>query len=86
MKIKTTWFKFAVIDEVDSILIDEARTPLIISGVAEDSSEPYKKIDKLVPQLKRKMGEEDTGDYELDEKTKRITQNVEGHQKLEGSY
>jgi preprotein translocase subunit SecA len=44
---------FAIVDEVDSILIDEARTPLIISGAAQDSSELYKRINKLVPQLQR---------------------------------
>ena len=54
-------FNFAIIDEVDSILIDEARTPLIISGQAEDSSVLYKKIDKIIPQLSK-------DDYELDEK------------------
>ncbi len=74
---------FAVIDEVDSILIDEARTPLIISGAAEDSSEMYITINELVPKLKRKMGEEDTGEYELDEKTKQVHLNEEGHQRLE---
>ena len=74
---------FAIVDEVDSILIDEARTPLIISGAAEDSSEQYRKINKLVPQLKRKLGEEDSGDYELDEKTKQVHITEEGHQKLE---
>jgi preprotein translocase subunit SecA len=74
---------FAVVDEVDSILIDEARTPLIISGAAEDSSSLYRSINKLVPQLKRKMGEEDSGDYELDEKTKQVHISEEGHQHLE---
>lgn len=76
---------FAIVDEVDSILIDEARTPLIISGAAEDGSEHYRKINKLVPQLTRKEGEGDdaTGDYELDEKTKQVHITEEGHQKLE---
>lgn len=68
---------FAVIDEVDSILIDEARTPLIISGAAEDSSELYKKINLIIPELTEqekedeegKMGE---GDYTIDEKGKQI--------------
>jgi preprotein translocase subunit SecA len=68
---------FAVIDEVDSILIDEARTPLIISGQAEDSSELYRKINLVVPTLEQqaeedKEGEESTGDFTIDEKSKQI--------------
>ncbi len=68
---------FAVIDEVDSILIDEARTPLIISGQAEDSSELYRQINVVVPTLEQqaeedKEGEESTGDYTIDEKSKQI--------------
>ncbi len=68
---------FAIIDEVDSILIDEARTPLIISGQAEDSSALYKTINTLVPTLVQqeeedKEGEESTGDYTIDEKAKQI--------------
>jgi len=68
---------FAVIDEVDSILIDEARTPLIISGQAEDSSELYRQINLVVPTLEQqaeedKEGEESTGDYTIDEKSKQI--------------
>ena len=68
---------FAVIDEVDSILIDEARTPLIISGQAEDSSELYRSINLIVPTLEQqeeedKEGEESTGDYTIDEKAKQI--------------
>jgi len=68
---------FAVIDEVDSILIDEARTPLIISGQAEDSSELYRQINLVVPTLERqaeedKEGEESTGDFTIDEKSKQI--------------
>ncbi|SEK93596.1 protein translocase subunit secA [Colwellia chukchiensis] len=68
---------FAVIDEVDSILIDEARTPLIISGQAEDSSELYRKINQVVPSLVQqdeedKEGEESTGDFTIDEKAKQI--------------
>jgi len=50
---------YAIVDEVDSILIDEARTPLIISGQAEDNVDIYVRIDKLVPQLVRKAGEAD---------------------------
>ena len=68
---------FAVIDEVDSILIDEARTPLIISGAAEDSSELYKRINRVIPELVQqdKEDEEDKhgdGDYTIDEKAKQI--------------
>tara|TARA_R110000744_G_scaffold2884_5_gene11409 strand:- start:11893 stop:14511 length:2619 start_codon:yes stop_codon:yes gene_type:complete len=68
---------FAVIDEVDSILIDEARTPLIISGQAEDSSELYRNINLVVPTLVQqdeedKEGQESTGDFTIDEKAKQI--------------
>src|SRR5690606_29382677 len=59
-------FNFAIVDEVDSILIDEARTPLIISGPAEDSSELYIKIDALMPYLREE-------DYELDEKARAVS-------------
>ena len=69
---------YAIVDEVDSILIDEARTPLIISGQAEDHTEMYVRINGVVPQLKRQIGEADTrtgegviepGDFTVDEKT-----------------
>lgn len=59
-------FNYAIVDEVDSILIDEARTPLIISGAAEDSSERYKTVDSLIPLLEEQ-------DYEKDEKQKNVT-------------
>lgn len=74
---------FAIVDEVDSILIDEARTPLIISGPAEDSSELYKRIDKLIPQLTRQEGEEGAGDYSVDEKAKQVYLTEDGHQRVE---
>ncbi len=80
---------FAIVDEVDSILIDEARTPLIISGPAEDSSELYKKINVLVPNLVRQdkdPGDEDEevpGDYYVDEKAKQVHLSEEGHQHVE---
>ncbi|KKN44702.1 hypothetical protein LCGC14_0690500 [marine sediment metagenome] len=78
---------FAVIDEVDSILIDEARTPLIISGPAEDSSELYLKINTLIPYLTKQEGEgEDItkpGDYTLDEKNKQVHFTEAGHEKIE---
>ncbi len=64
---------FAIVDEVDSILIDEARTPLIISGAAEDSSDLYIKINRLIPKLIPQKNEEEGGDYTLDEsKNRRI--------------
>lgn len=68
---------FAVIDEVDSILIDEARTPLIISGAAEDSSELYKSINKIIPELVQQEqedeeGKESEGDFTIDEKAKQV--------------
>ena len=59
-------FNFAIVDEVDSILVDEARTPLIISGPTEDSSELYRRVDKLIPKLVE-------GDYEKDEKVRAVT-------------
>ena len=74
---------FAVIDEVDSILIDEARTPLIISGEAEDSSELYIKIDKLIPKLTEQKEEGDGGDYTLDEKARQALLTEAGHEHIE---
>ncbi|WP_062268890.1 preprotein translocase subunit SecA [Endozoicomonas arenosclerae] len=75
---------FSVVDEVDSILIDEARTPLIISGPAEDSSELYKQMNRLAPQLKKQEGEleegeEPTGHYLVDEKTRQVELTEVGH-------
>ena len=63
---------YAIVDEVDSILIDEARTPLIISGPAEESTELYLKINQLAPRLKRQESEEGEGDYWADEKTRQL--------------
>ncbi len=87
---------FAIIDEVDSILVDEARTPLIISGQAEESTELYRKVDTLVPKLVRqpfveRMSPldrfepvaEDKGDYMVDEKEKRVEMTERGHQRVE---
>src|SRR5690554_6114705 len=79
---------FAVIDEVDSILIDEARTPLIISGQAEDSSELYKKINLIIPTLKRQLEDEEgevleEGHYTIDEKSRQVELNEAGHQYIE---
>ena len=74
---------FAVVDEVDSILIDEARTPLIISGNAEDSSEFYQKVNTLVPSLSKQEEEEGPGDYSVEEKNKQIFLTEDGHQHVE---
>ncbi len=74
---------FAIIDEVDSILIDEARTPLIISGPAEESTELYIKINTLIPRLVKQKDEDGPGDYAVDEKTKQATLTEDGHQKVE---
>ena len=76
---------YAIIDEVDSILIDEARTPLIISGAVEDSSEMYRKIDKLIPSLKQLEDEEDqqSGDFSLDEKSKQVYLSEKGQESVE---
>ncbi|MDR3425748.1 MAG: preprotein translocase subunit SecA [Alphaproteobacteria bacterium] len=69
-------FNFAIVDEVDSILIDEARTPLIISGPAEDSSELYMRVDEIIPRLAET-------DYEKDEKAKTVVLTEEGNEKIE---
>ena len=74
---------FAVVDEVDSILIDESRTPLIISGAAEDSSDVYAQLTKLVPNLTKREQEDGEGDYYLDEKAKQAYFTEDGHQKME---
>src|SRR5579883_284653 len=77
---------YAIVDEVDSILIDEARTPLIISGAAEDSTEMYIAINKLIPQLKKQESKEGPGDYSIDEKTKQAFLSEEGHQHVEDMF
>ena len=74
---------FAVVDEVDSILIDEARTPLIISGPAEDSSETYAHINKLIPQLTRQEEEDAPGDFTVDEKSRQVYLSEAGHERVE---
>ncbi|QOW24039.1 preprotein translocase subunit SecA [Lysobacter sp. H23M47] len=74
---------FAIIDEVDSILIDEARTPLIISGPAEDSPELYIKVNRIVPSLVRQETEEGEGDYWVDEKGKQVHLSEEGQEHAE---
>ena len=82
---------FAVIDEVDSILIDEARTPLVISGPAENSSELYSAINKIIPALDRQEGngetpeeeEEAPGDFHVDEKNRQVALTEAGHESAE---
>jgi preprotein translocase subunit SecA len=74
---------FAIVDEVDSILIDEARTPLIISGQAEDSSQLYLRMNTMVPQLKAQT-EEDEGHFIVDEKNRSVELTELGHELLEG--
>ena len=75
---------FAIVDEVDSILIDEARTPLIISGAAEDSSELYRKINTLIPRLTRRSSEEaEDGDFVIDEKQRTVELTEDGHELVE---
>ncbi|AWB68732.1 preprotein translocase subunit SecA [Saccharobesus litoralis] len=79
---------FAVVDEVDSILIDEARTPLIISGAAEDSSEMYKRLNVVVPMLEQQdkedeEGVESTGDFTVDEKSKQVHLTERGQERVE---
>lgn len=67
---------YAIVDEVDSILIDEARTPLIISGPVDDKSDLYVSVDRIIPSI-------DDADYELDEKQRNVTFTEEGNEKLE---
>ena len=74
---------FAVVDEVDSILIDEARTPLIISGQAEDNIDLYKKIDAIIPQLKKQDKPDSKGDFWLDEKSNQAVLSDDGHINIE---
>ncbi|MBP1473747.1 preprotein translocase subunit SecA [Frateuria sp. MAH-13] len=69
---------YAIVDEVDSILIDEARTPLIISGPAEDSPQLYLAVNRIVPQMKRQQVEDGAGDYWVDEKQKQVHLSEEG--------
>ncbi|MDO9286611.1 MAG: preprotein translocase subunit SecA, partial [Aquabacterium sp.] len=83
---------FAIVDEVDSILIDEARTPLIISGQAEDHTEMYVRINGVVPALKKQIGEADPrtgegviepGDFTVDEKSHQVFLTEDGHENAE---
>ncbi|MDH3280785.1 MAG: preprotein translocase subunit SecA [Gammaproteobacteria bacterium] len=74
---------YAIVDEVDSILIDEARTPLIISGPAEESTDLYVKMNKIIPRLTRQETEEGPGDFSVDEKSKQAYLTEEGHETCE---
>ena len=74
---------YAIIDEVDSILIDEARTPLIISGPAEESPELYIKVNRIIPSLVRQEEEDGEGDYWVDEKQKQIHLSEAGQENAE---
>ncbi|MBX3704507.1 MAG: preprotein translocase subunit SecA [Steroidobacteraceae bacterium] len=74
---------YAIVDEVDSILIDEARTPLIISGPAEESTELYVKINALVPKFRRQSAEEGEGDFFADEKSRQVHLSETGFEKAE---
>ena len=74
---------FAIVDEVDSILIDEARTPLIISGPTEESTEIYIKANEIIPALKKQDSDEQPGDYTVDEKMRQVYLTEAGHECVE---
>jgi preprotein translocase subunit SecA len=74
---------YGIIDEVDSILIDEARTPLIISGQSEENISLYQQINDVPPRLIRQKDEESEGDYSVDEKTRQVLLSESGHEKVE---
>ncbi|MHB0917169.1 MAG: preprotein translocase subunit SecA [Thiobacillus sp.] len=74
---------YGIIDEVDSILIDEARTPLIISGQSEENISLYQQINEVPPRLIRQKDEESEGDYSVDEKTRQVLLSESGHEKVE---
>jgi preprotein translocase subunit SecA len=74
---------YAIVDEVDSILIDEARTPLIISGQADDSTDLYYKLNDVAPQLQRAPNENEPGDYVVDEKAHQVLLTEQGHERAE---
>ena len=74
---------YAIVDEVDSILIDEARTPLIISGPADDNTDLYAKINEIPPLLTRQATEKGEGDYWVDEKAHQVYISEQGHEHIE---
>ncbi len=93
-RVQQKGLNYAIIDEVDSILIDEARTPLIISGPTDDNSDLYQRINVIIPSLTRQEKDPDAqskfeeaeyvpGDYYVDEKSKQVILSDEGHQKIE---
>ena len=75
---------YGIIDEVDSILIDEARTPLIISGQSEENTALYQQVNLVPPRLIRQQDEESEGDYSVDEKSRQVLLSEAGHEKVEG--
>ncbi|MGF1615321.1 MAG: preprotein translocase subunit SecA [Gammaproteobacteria bacterium] len=75
--------RYAIVDEVDSILIDEARTPLIISGPTDENSELYVRINRLISKLSRQQVEDGPGDYTVDEKARQVFLTEDGHQHVE---
>jgi preprotein translocase subunit SecA len=75
---------YGIVDEVDSILIDEARTPLIISGQADDNIDLYYRLNELAPKLKPQADEKGPGDYWVDEKAHQVLLSEEGHEAAEG--
>ncbi|MCG8382257.1 MAG: preprotein translocase subunit SecA [Gammaproteobacteria bacterium] len=74
---------FAIVDEVDSILIDEARTPLIISGPSNENSELYKRVDVVIPNLQQAVEDGSEGDFTVDEKSKQVFLTESGHDHVE---
>jgi preprotein translocase subunit SecA len=74
---------YAIVDEVDSILIDEARTPLIISGQADDNVELYYRLNEIAPRLQRQAEEQGPGDYWVDEKAHQVLLSEQGHERAE---
>jgi preprotein translocase subunit SecA len=74
---------YAIVDEVDSILIDEARTPLIISGAAEENTAYYLKANEIVPFLAKQQQEDGPGDYSVDEKSRQVHLTEDGHERIE---
>ena len=74
---------YGIIDEVDSILIDEARTPLIISGQSEENTALYQQVNLVPPRLTRQKDEESEGDYSVDEKSRQVLLSEAGHEKVE---
>ena len=75
--------QYAIVDEVDSILVDEARTPLIISGPTEENTDLYYKINAIIPKLARQQQEDGPGDYSVDEKTRQAFLTEAGHETAE---